>query len=161
MTVRVTDRGANELLRRLREAQRGTSVKVGVIGAEAADTTPDGTLTVADVASFHEFGLGNNEKRSFIRAYVDERDAELRQRLRGIGEAVIRRRLPVAPGLDQFGSLAIGEIKERMAAGLQPNLSDAYVARRKLTDNTARLIRTEQLRSSITYAVEPGMKEGT
>ncbi len=162
MAVRVQDRGANDLLKRMREAQRGTKVKVGVIGSEAAAPKTGGaSLTVADVASFHEFGLGVPQ-RSWLREYVDEHDAEIRRRLRKIAEAVIKRKRDARIGLEQLGVLTVGEIQARMASGpgWKP-LSKSYVKRLKLTDRTARLIRTGQLRSSITYVVEPGGAEGT
>ena len=139
----------------MRQAQAGAKVKVGVIGDEAASQEAGGSLTVADVASFHEFGLGVPE-RSFIRAYVDENDGPIRVRLRDIANRVLTRNQSPRSGLEILGLLTVGEIQQRMAAGLQPDLSDAYVKRLNKPDKTARLIRTGQLRSSITHAVEPG-----
>jgi len=162
MAVRVQDRGANDLLKRMRAAQRGMKVKVGVIGSEAAAPKTGASLTVADVASFHEFGLGV-PPRSWLREYVDENDAEIRRRLRKIAESVLRRKQDVRVGLNQLGGLLVGEIQARMASGPGwKELSEAYVKRRGLSDRTARLIgASEQLRSSITYVVEPGGAEGT
>ena len=67
MSVTDRDNGARRLLEQIR-AIKGAAVDVGVLGQKAAED--HGGLTVGDVATFHEFGLGVPE-RSFVRNYVD------------------------------------------------------------------------------------------
>ena len=161
--VRVRDRGANRVVKAVEAARGMREVRVGIMGAEGGAGYKSGAgMTVAEIAEFHEFGFGNNPRRSWLRDYVDQNEAKIRTRLDALGTAVFRRGRPVAPGLEQFGSLTAEDIKDRMADGPPewPALSEAYAnsARRGKNqgDTTARLIDTGQLRSSITHLVVEG-----
>ena len=152
MTVRDRDNGAAAMVRRLRGRYR---VKVGIIGAEASEQKEvrEGdppALTVADVATFHEFGLGV-PRRSFIRDYVDENDRELQRRLYAAAANVGSGKVPVRQALDQFGLYVQGAIQERIARHIPPPLAEVTKERK---GSSTPLIDTGQLRSSITYAVE-------
>jgi hypothetical protein len=154
MTVRVVDHGADALIRRIQRGRQPTTVKTGVIGDGAQARSVNGgaaALTVADVASFNEFGIGVPE-RSFIRAYVDENQPQLIQRLRAIARAVAKGK-PLEPGLEQFGALVVGEIQRRISAGIAPENHPDTIERK---GSSTPLIDTGQLRSSITYLVERG-----
>lgn len=111
--------------------------------------------TVAEVAMFNEFGLGVPQ-RSFVRAWADENEAENRENLRKIGQAVVKGKLPGGPkqGLERFGLLAQGGIQKRMADGVPPPNAPSTVAQKK---SSKPLIAGGQLRSSVTYKVfKPG-----
>lgn len=111
--------------------------------------------TIAEVGSFHEFGLGVPQ-RSFIRGWADENEAENREALRKIGKAVTNGKLPGGPkqGLERFGLLAVGGIQKRMAEGIEPALAESTVAAK---GSSVALINSGQLRSSITSKVfKPG-----
>jgi len=158
VTIRVQDRGADRLLQMAAEARGPWTVRVGVIGGQASEQHAVDELTVADVATFHEFGLGV-PRRSFIADYVDENVPAIRKRLRSIAQAVSTRGLPVRPGLEQFGALTQGEIQQRMASGTDwPPLSEEYAATHHHGDRTARLIMTGQLRSSVTWDIVVGAR---
>lgn len=160
-SVRVVDRGANDLLRRLREAAAGYHVKVGVIGAEAA--ADHGGMTNADIASYHEFGLGVPQ-RSFIREWADENEGQNKAKLRRAGREILKNKSTVQTELERFGVEAVGSIQQRMASGPSSwkPLAEATVRRKtgRSGDRTARLIDTGQLRSSITHEVVQGKPEG-
>ena len=150
-SVRVVDRGADALMKRL--ADMDMAVKVGVIGSEAAAPHKLTGTTVVDIATIQEFGLGSPQ-RSFIRGYVDENEPKLRARLRGVGEQVLKGQLSLRAGLDRYGLLTVGEIQERMSRGIPPGLSESTKKRRG--ENAVALIASGQLRSSITHAVTQG-----
>lgn len=156
-SVRVVDRGANAMLKSMAEASKPATVKVGVIGQEASAGHKLSALTMVAIATIHEFGLGPAYKkkgpnRSFIRAYVDEKEATLKKRLRGIGEHVLRGK-SVRMGLEQFGLLTVGEIQQRISAGIPPALDQSTIDRK---GSSTPLINTGQLRSSITHQVMGG-----
>jgi hypothetical protein len=150
----VRDHGADALLAAMKQAAVGHRVKIGIMGSDAAQQHPGG-LTTAEVASFHEFGIGVPQ-RSWLREYVDEADAKIRRRLRAIAYAVVRQRKPPLPGLQQFGITTVGEIQSRMASGPGgwKELSSATMRRKGTEDNTARLIDTGQMWSSISWLLE-------
>ena len=150
-SVRVVDRGANALMKRL--ADMDMAVKVGVIGSEAAAPHKLTGTTVVDIATIQEFGLGSPQ-RSFIRGYVDENEPKLRARLRGVGEQVLKGQFSQRVGLERYGQLVVGEIKERIQRGIAPGLSES--TRKKRGDNATALIASGQLISSITHAVTQG-----
>jgi len=151
-SVRVTDRGANDLLRRMKEAGEELTVRVGVIGDEAEAQHQADDLTVVDIATAHEFGVGVPQ-RSWLREWVDENEPELQRRMRAIADAVVKRGLPLKPGLDAFGEKAVGEIKQRISGSIPPPNSPVTIARK---GSSTTLINTEQFRSSITSDVVKG-----
>jgi hypothetical protein len=117
--VRVTTKGFRDLERRVRKLCDGQHVKIGVLassgGGEASDEG-DGDLTVAEVAQLHEYGEGDLQERSFIRATLRAREAE-------IGALVARLTGPALEGkitpervLDLVGGYCAGEIKRFIAS---------------------------------------------
>jgi len=123
------------------------------IDGEAAPSGPP--PTVAEVASFNEFGLGVPQ-RSFIRAWADENEVENRENLRKIGQAVVKGKLAGGPkqGLERFGLHAVGSIQKRMADGVPPPNAPSTVDAK---GSSTPLIAAGQLRSSITFKVfKPG-----
>ncbi len=144
--IRDRDRGGKALLKRLRvgEPPSPTHVTVGIHEAEGSADHGDGA-TVADIASFHEFGLGVPE-RSFIRSWFDENTAKNKERLRKIAIALGKGQIAsLEQGLERFGLLAVAEIQARMPEGYAPEKADG---------TPATLIDTGVMRSSITHKVE-------
>lgn len=159
MGITVTDYGADRMVEAL--GVRPMSVKVGVIGAKAAEPKAGGELggitgnTVVEIATIHEFGLGDNPRRSFIASYVDEDEANIRERLHRAGLLVIKDKITLHHALDLMGLYIVGQMQERMADGIPPPLSKKYAARMNVGRKDT-LIRTGQLRSSITHEVSDG-----
>ena len=161
MTVRVVDRGAAALLKAAEDARESFRVKVGIVGDDTNKTPyeENGDITVAEVAEQHEFGIGVPQ-RSWLRAFVDQNEGRIKGDLRGLAETVLRRHLPVGRGLAQLGTKIVAGIQQRMANRIPPPLHPYTLMMRK-HGGTVPLIDTGQLRSSITYLVEPGGPEGT
>ena len=151
--VRIVDRGADGLVKAAREAMGDWSVRVGIMGSEAGAAHEEAVgMTVAEVAEKHEFGIGV-PRRSWLLDYVDATEEMARRRLRSVLEAVTQRKAPLAPGLEQFGQITVGEIQQRIADRIDPPLSEATIAAK---GSDVPLINTGQLRSSITYVVLRG-----
>jgi hypothetical protein len=139
------DHGAKKLLEQIKSI-KGAAVDVGVLGDKAAAS--HGETTVADVATFHEFGLGVPE-RSFIRGYVDENEA-------GAAKLALKAAQSVAKGLDVdtvlnvVGLSHVGGMQARIAEGIDPALSPATIEKK---GSATPLVDTGQLRSAITHRI--------
>lgn len=155
MTATVTDRdnGYKALFNRLARQNQGRVVDVGVIGSKAAGIYEGTGLTVADVASFHEFGRGVPE-RSFIRAYVDEHRNEIEDLLRKTALRVISGELrSFDQGLNLVGLKIQGEIQNRMISRPAdwPDMDEDYAEKYHGGNVRSQLQLHGQLINSITY----------
>jgi hypothetical protein len=154
MTIRDTDNGMQSLRERLKDLRSGEgwTLEVGVLDADqhVGKDGRDQPVTVADVAAFHEFGLGVPQ-RSFIGAWFDENE----QKLQGLAKRRVTAFLDGSEGkeeiLSQVGSFCVGGIQARMAAGIPPELAPATI---KAKGSSTPLIDTGQLRTSITFRVK-------
>lgn len=159
VSVRITDKGLQQSMRKVFGPK--ASVTVGVFGEKGDEPSGEGSLTVAEIAAIHEFGLGGMPERSFIRSYFD---AEL-PKIQGALLALIRAKLshsvktgtPVTAKdqkeiLDKIGLYMVGRIQQRIAAGeIVPELAQSTIDRK---GSSTPLIDTGQLRSSISHEVE-------
>lgn len=157
MTIRDIDRGAKRLVAMAK--RRTPSVRVGIMGSEASEKKQGGSAgaTLVDIASYHEFGRGNNERRSFIADWADESEAEALKKLRSVFKMAIKSG-GFERNLNLFGLWAQGGIQKRIAQGIAPELKASTKARKKVRGKSGNtpLIDTGQLRSSITYDVHYG-----
>ena len=147
MTVTVRDHGAAKMVNL--SAEHG-SVKVGIMAGKGA-TVEKGGITVLQVGTFHEFGLGVPE-RSFIRAWFDGNLPEIKKTLADLVDDVDSP-AEFEQMLEIFGLWAVGQIQQRIADGIEPPLKEATIRRK---GSSTPLIDTGQLRSSITHEVEHG-----
>lgn len=148
-SVRDLDKGLNSLLARLAKA-KGLSLTVGVHDTEGGQAYQKG-LTVAEVATIHEFGLGVPQ-RSFLRSWADERAAENQALIKQVGEQVVKG-LDVSTGLDRLGLKFVAGIQGRMVAGIPPPNAPSTIAQK---GSSTPLIDTSQLKGSIRHKVEGG-----
>lgn len=148
-TIRDVDRGYKKLFRNLKKHRRqDLVVTVGIHAAAGGHKAGD--LTVAEVGAFHEFGLGNNPERSFIRAWFDETKSTNRKLLRAVYKKVLLGKLDEAAALGIMGAAFAGQIQQRIASGIAPALAPETVERK---GSSTPLIDTGQLRSSVTFEV--------
>lgn len=154
-TVRDKDNGADALLKRMKEGAAKLSLGIHEdVGSRehpgSATHEPTGA-TIAEVASFHELGLGV-PRRSFLTDYVDENEKALREKMTLIGKAVIEGKIEsTAQGLDRFGLLQKGEVQRRIRDGIEPELDDATIERK---GSSTPLIDGGALWGSIDFKVE-------
>ena len=169
MSVTSTDHGAAALIARVRALTEGVRVRVGVLDdspkreprgarskrsrtrAKAAARSQRQRLSLLEVAVVHEFGAGPVPQRSFIRATIDERRADIEAELANLARGVASGRLDARQALDLLGAKVAGWCQSRIAAGIAPALKAATVRRK---GSSTPLVDTGQLRSSITWRVE-------
>lgn len=162
--VREVDKGWRKLRRELTKARGNPTVVVGVIGSKGGAGHGEGGATVAEIASFHEFGRGNNPERSFIRNTVDRHSIGSGRDTRGrfaknypslfatLGGAVLDGKMTTKRALSLAGLRIQGDMVDAInrSIDLKP-LSEATVARK---GSSKPLIDTGQLKGSITFRVE-------
>lgn len=148
-TVRTVDRGARRLVR---EIGKGTvSIRVGVLGGDGEKEYEKGDVTVALVAMWHEFGLGNYPARSWLRGWVDENEKEIQARVSAELRGVLEGKRTIRQAADRVGVWAVASIQKRIADGIPPALAQSTIDRK---GSSVPLIDTGQLRSSISYQIE-------
>ncbi len=136
------------------------TVTVGIHGDDGSDPhahatfeadgalTPDSDLTVSEVGSFHEFGLGVPQ-RSFIRGWFDEAVEENRALIASQLKLAILGKLTLEAALERIALKMEASIKKRIAArgnGAYPGLAASTIKRK---GSSVPLIDTGQLRAAI------------
>lgn len=128
-------------------------VKVGVLqAAGGAPHAGGGDVTLAEVAAFHELGLGVPE-RSFIRATFEDREVQEAQRATSatLARGLIAERMSVQQALQRLGLWAVAQIKKRIKDHIPPPLKQATIDRK---GSSTPLVDTGQLINSITFEVK-------
>lgn len=175
MSGKVADRdhGARDLLARVR-AMHGNHVRVGILAdaPKRDDVQQRGKhskkkrirdkvarragaaarkLSLLEVAIVHELGGGHVPARSFIRATVDAKRADILKLQVALAQQVLLGKITPEQALSQLGAKVAAWMKTRIAEGIAPPLSEATIKRK---GSSVPLIDTGQLRSSITHVVE-------
>lgn len=119
------------------------------------DAASAASLTVLDIGTIHEFGLGNNPERSFIRAWADENKAKNQKTISTLMKSVAQGKRTIEDASDIIGLRFVGDIQRRMRNRIPPPLKSETIARK---GSDVPLIDTGQLRSSIQYKVGYGRK---
>lgn len=149
--VRVVDRGANALLRRLAKSRE--AVRVGILDDSPKKAREgDGGRHSLEVAAVHEFGApaAGIPQRSFIRATVDLNEREIARLQHATMTAFVQGKVTLRQGLDRIGMKVAAMMQKRFAAGIEPPLAESTIARK---GSSKPLVDTGQLRSSITWVV--------
>lgn len=130
-------------------------VKVGIIGAEAAEEHKGTGATNAEIGAAHEFGTSTIPERSWLRSTF--RDPAKREQLRKLQARLLRElmngRITVVQAMGLLGAWAMGAIKLTITRdGHFAPLKPATIARK---GSTKPLIDTGQMVGAITWAVIP------
>jgi hypothetical protein len=145
------DKGLREFMRRLKNER--WQLTVGVHGPEGGkQATGDTRLTVLDVATINEFGLGVPE-RSFIRDWYDQQEKHLQDDLRKIAKANFKGVYDTQTGLERFGLKCVGEVQARIKSGIPPANAPSTIAKK---GSSTPLIDKGQLWTSVTFKVTRG-----
>lgn len=148
-TIRDTDRGAKRLLKALKA--KPASILVGVQGKEAVEPHEESPLlTVGDIATFSELGLGQPE-RSWLRDWVDANKPMIEEDLRKVMRKVILLEMTAEQGIQLLGVKYVGLIQTRIASGIAPPNAESTIARK---ESSTPLIASGQFRSAITFTLE-------
>ena len=149
-TITDRDNGARALLARL-EAQRDARVRVGVLDDVAKRTEAgEGPLSLLEVATVHEFGAGDIPQRSFIRATVDLREAEIHQLQRGLSVQILRGDVTQEVALERLGAKVAAMCQNRISQGIEPPNTPETIERK---GSSKPLVDTGQLKAAITFRV--------
>lgn len=163
-----TDRGARELLARVRALAGGRTVRAGVLSdvpkredSQRGKHSKKARIrekvarraapSLLEVAIIHEFGAGPVPARSFIRATLDEGRSEILKLQVHLAQQVLLGKLTPDEALGQLGAKVAGWMRQRIADGIAPPLAAATIKRK---GSSVPLINTGQLRSALTWAVQ-------
>lgn len=130
--------------------------------ANDADAPP---LTVVDVGTFHEFGVGpfavttfardgsasvhehpGIPQRSFIRAWFDENQDFIRETIRSQMLLVVAGKITLEQAKDRIALAFEGSVKQRIARGIDPPLAPSTVRKK---GSSKQLIDKGQLRNAV------------
>lgn len=156
--VKDLDKGFKKLMVNVSTMAKGSKVEVGILGEDAEkehEPEPGETasgVTIGEIGEFHEFGLGNNPVRSWLRGYVDPNKSKILEISRRLHEAVIEGKITEQQALETFGLAIKAGIQKRIASGIKPQVTEA-TQKRKGPSKTIPLINSGQFRSSINYKV--------
>ncbi|HEY6056218.1 MAG TPA: hypothetical protein VIU86_19970 [Gaiellaceae bacterium] len=103
-------------------------------------------LTVADIATFNEFGTATIPQRSFIRAWFDENQAFIAETLRSQMKLVIAGKLTPEKAGARIALACEGSMKQRISRGIPPPNAPSTIERK---GSSKPLIDTGQLRNAI------------
>jgi hypothetical protein len=110
--------------------------------------------TMAELGEIFEFGLGNNPQRSWLRGFLSENGDKLSAKVKRVAEKVLKGEITAEAGMNLLGLDAVGGIKKRIQAGIQPPLAASTLAR-KGPNKTTPLIDSAMWIGSITHEVVP------
>ncbi len=157
--VKDVDKGYAAFMKRVNDCKSATLV-VGIMGdkgneiskAEHGNGNPRGSrsLTVLDVATFHEFGLGVPE-RSFVRAWFDMFQPQARKMITVMLKSVIDGKRTKANALELLGVRFVGELQKFIVTGPFQALEPATI---RAKGSSKPLIDTGQTKSAVTYRIE-------
>lgn len=140
--IKDTDKGLKSLLKRCQESK--SVITVGVHEAEGG-AAYEGGATVADVASWNEFGTDRIPARPFLSGWFDANITKIKSLLKSAGEKITQG-TPVDQALDVVAQWAAGGVQKGIAQGVPPPNAASTIARK---GSSTALINTGQLRSSI------------
>jgi hypothetical protein len=137
--------GVKETRRAALPMPKQIEITIGVHGDDGAASHGEG-LTVADVATFHEFGTPTVPMRSFIRGWVDENQAFIRDTLQKQFAAVAAGKRPADIAAARCALAFEGAVKQRISRNIPPPLAASTIARK---GSSVALIDTGQLRNAV------------
>lgn len=150
MPTRITDRdrGYKSLVRRIGKMSRKAAILTVGIHDDAGST---GGLSVAAVGGFHEFGMGNNPERSFLRSWFDEKEADIADMMTKAEVGVYKGTTTQEQALERLGLRFVGEVQAKIVGGIPPANDPATIARK---GSSTPLIDTGHLKSAIKHKVK-------
>lgn len=147
------DKGYKELVARV-FGMGHPKITVGVHAKEGEAEHGEGT-TLADVATWNEFGAGSVPERSFLRAWFDENKERIKGVIKTLLTQVVAGKITEDVALERLGLWMQADIQKRIANGIPPPNATSTVAAK---GSSTPLINEGQLRSGITFKVEKGSK---
>lgn len=149
VSVKNKDNGVAELLRKIDDMQRG-EVFVGVTEEAGVHLNSKTGMTVLEIATIHEFGLGRNPVRSFIRDWQARFEPTSKRRIAEEWEKVVARKQSASQALNKLGKEFLLSCRQNFETyPFAPNAPRTI--QKKGFDKP--LFETGQLYSSLTYRI--------
>jgi hypothetical protein len=126
------DKGWKKHGRAVKQGRRGPHVIVGILQGEAGKSYKDGATSI-EVATIHEFGLGNMPERSFIRATFDKNERIYQNILNKFQRPVLLGTTSAKAALTILGLKVQSDTLAHMRKGIDPDKVDGKKARLKDT----------------------------
>ncbi len=163
--IRDVDRGYARLVKTVFGFQR-PKVQVGILEREGGEAKRPGVgqreveagTTVIQIAEMMEFGFYNIRgdfevlPRSFVRAWADENEAQVRELMRRLMLSVVAGKRQKEDIMNILGLFCVAGMQARIAEGIDPPNAPSTVARK---GSSTPLINTGQLRSSLSFRLLP------
>lgn len=152
VSVKDIDRGFKKFKKSAKfVAKEKPYVKAGIL--ESSGQHSDSDLTVAAVATFHEFGTERILPRPFFRTMQEEQRQNIRDFIASLKDGVILR---ADQALGLIGIYLVDLLKKQVDKTNSPPLSPRTISEK---GSTKPLIDTGQMRNSIQYEVKKGGSE--
>ena len=132
-------------------AKKGGYVEVGVIES-AAHKESEG-LTVADVASYNEFGTETIPERSFMRSTLRKEKSNIKALNKKLLRKITKGKLSTKKGLGLLGQFLSAKISKKIVSIKTPPNKPETI-KRKGSSNP--LVDTGQMKNSMNYKVYDG-----
>ncbi len=110
--IRKRDNGADRVLRKYRRGVKG--INAGFVGERAETKHDNSDLTNAELGAIHEFGLGNQTPKHFIRDSFDENSSINRRELKKLIQLYIKGRISEETAQQRFGDKLVKQIKDKI-----------------------------------------------
>lgn len=128
-------------------------VYVGVFGDQADTHVGDG-ITLVELAAIHEFGLGDAEERSFLRAWIDANRKPIANAMATASRQATANGASPSNALHAVAEWAAGQVKKFIASNsVQPSSSEAT---NRAKGSTVTLVDSGTLRAAIQGRVVTG-----
>jgi len=145
------DRGWRAAIQSMAAAAGRPGAHVVVGWPEGSPQHAGSSMTVAQIASIHEFGLPPHiPERSMLRATCELNSEKYTEALRKIGIGITYARIDLRRGLDLLGITIKGDVQKRIAAGIMPPNAPSTIARK---GSSKPLIHTGQMRAALDHEV--------
>jgi hypothetical protein len=128
-------------------ARAPIAVEVGVLGVAAS--AAKGDVTVGDIATWAEFGIGQPQ-RSWLGGWIDEHEKDLDPIISAELRAILKGDRTREQAAARLGAWIVGSIQQRIADGIDPPNAESTIRQK---GSATPLIDTGQLRSSIASRV--------
>lgn len=147
------DNGYKDLLKRVFGIDKPV-ITMGIHEKAGAASLANGKQLI-DIAKINEFGTddGHVPARSFIRAWFDGAEPQLRSELVSLMQEVVEGKKTKEQILNYLGAKGVSQIKARIDAQIAPPNAPSTI---KKKGSSTPLIASHFMYQSVTYEVDPG-----
>jgi hypothetical protein len=153
VVTRDVDKGFKEALAQAAKVRKNPVVTIGLQGSGGGKQHGETGATVAEVATFNEFGTRNIPERSFIRSTMDENVKDLLALNKSLFYRMAEGKVTTAQALTILGLKIQALIKAKITNLRTPPNAPSTIAKKKSSNP---LIDTGLMRNSVTFVVHEG-----